>query len=305
MKKSFPLLFVLWLDVFVAILPAQFPQAGWAQSSDAAKSKPFVVEVTGHGRGMILIPGLTCGGDVWKGAVEHYRERYECHVLTLAGFAGQPPIEPPMLETIRKDIVTYIKEKKLIRPVVVGHSLGGFLAFWIAATNPDLVGPVVSVDGGTFYPALRDPSATVESSKSGAEGTRQMMAGQTPEQFATQSKMFLGGMITDPKNVELIAPTCAKSDPKAVGLAMYELSTTDLREDVARIKTPVLLIGSGAFATTPEMRKKMEELYEAQVARIPTHKVLLADKARHFIMLDDPKLLFSAMDDFLRGPSAK
>ena len=38
---------------------------------------------------MILIPGLTCGGDVWKSTVEHFKDRYECHVLTLAGFAGE------------------------------------------------------------------------------------------------------------------------------------------------------------------------------------------------------------------------
>jgi len=31
-------------------------------------------------------------------------------------------------------------------------------------------------------------------------------------------------------------------------------------------------------------------------------KVLLAEKANHFIMFDDPKFLFSNMDDFLKTP---
>jgi N-formylmaleamate deformylase len=254
---------------------------------------------------MILIPGLTCGGDVWKTTVEHFKDRYECHVLTLAGFAGLPAIPAPMMETIRKDIAAYIREKKLARPVMVGHSLGGFLSLWIAATEPTLVGPVISVDGGTFLPALMDPNATLESAKAGAERMRQMMAGQTPEQFAAQNKMYLRGSIIDPKNVELIAPTCAKSDPKAVGLAMYELMTTDLREDVSRIKSPLLLIGNGAFITSPQMRKPIEAAYEAQVAKVPNHKILIAEKARHFIMFDDPNFLFSAIDDFLRASMVK
>jgi pimeloyl-ACP methyl ester carboxylesterase len=254
---------------------------------------------------MILIPGLTCGGDVWKTTVEHFKDRYECHVLTLAGFAGLPAIPAPMMETIRKDIAAYIREKKLARPVMVGHSLGGFLSLWIAATEPTLVGPVISVDGGTFLPALMDPKATLESAKAGAERMRQMMAGQTPEQFAAQNKMYLRGSIIDTKNVELIAPTCAKSDPKAVGLAMYELMTTDLREEVSRIKSPLLLIGNGAFITSPQMRKPIEAAYEAQVAKVPNHKILIAEKARHFIMFDDPNFLFSAIDDFLRASMVK
>ena len=254
---------------------------------------------------MILIPGLTCGADVWKTTVEHFKDRYECHVLTLAGFAGQPAIGAPMLDTIRKDIAAYVREKKLTHPVLVGHSLGGFLAYWIAATEPSLVGPVVSVDGGTFLPALMDPNATLESAKTGAESMRRMMADQTSEQFAANNKMFLANMISDAKNVELIAPTCAKSDPKAVALAMYELMTIDLRNDVARIKSPVLLIGSGAFITSPEMKKTIEARYEAQVAKVPNHKVLIADKAKHFIMLDDPTFLFSAMEDFLRASTSR
>jgi pimeloyl-ACP methyl ester carboxylesterase len=134
---------------------------------------------------------------------------------------------------------------------------------------------------------------------------REMTAGQTAEQFAEYNKMFLANMITATTNVDLIAPTCAKSDPKAVGQALYELMTTDLRDEAARIKSPVLLIGSGAFATTPEMKKTTEERYEAQVAKVPNHKVLIAEKAKHFIMLDDPQFLFSAMENFLRVSAAK
>jgi pimeloyl-ACP methyl ester carboxylesterase len=150
-----------------------------------------------------------------------------------------------------------------------------------------------------------NPNATLESAKTMAETIRKSMAGQDPKAFATNNKMFLAGMITDPRNVDLIAPTCAKSDPKAVELAMYELMTTDLRAEAERIKSPVLLIGSGAIATTPEMKKNVEALYEAQVAKIPKHKVLIAEKARHFIMMDDPQFLFSAMDEFLRGSTSK
>jgi pimeloyl-ACP methyl ester carboxylesterase len=164
---------------------------------------------------------------------------------------------------------------------------------------------LVSVDGGTFFSALMDPNATAQSAKASAEAMRQFMEGQTASQFAVNNKMSLAGLITDPKSVELIAPTCAKSDPKAVALAMYELMTIDLREDVAGIKTPLLLIGNGAFITSAEMKTNVLARYEAQVTKVSNHKVLIAEKARHFIMLDDPAFLFSAVDDFLGLSEAK
>ena len=87
---------------------------------------------------MILIPGLQCSGAVWNEAVAHYSDEYQVHVLTIAGFAGEPAIPGLRLSTVRDDLIRYIRENKLDHPVIVGHSLGGFLALWIAATAPDM-----------------------------------------------------------------------------------------------------------------------------------------------------------------------
>jgi len=270
-----------------------------SSTEPVAATKSFAVKVIGHGKPMLLIPGLTCGGDVWDGAVEHFKDRYQCHVLTLAGFAGQPAIPSPMMETVRKDISAYIRSQKLDHPVVMGHSLGGFLVFWLGATEPDLVGPMIAVDGLPFYGAVFNPEATAESAKPMAESMRQMMSQQTQEQFVEQNKRFLGGMITDPKNLDLIAPTCARSDPKAVGNAMFDLMTTDLRPEVAKIKTPVLLIGASGNFQTPESLARGKEIYEGQVAKVPHHRVVFAEKSKHFIMLDAPDFLFATVDGFL------
>jgi pimeloyl-ACP methyl ester carboxylesterase len=112
--------------------------------------------------------------------------------------------------------------------------------------------------------------------------------------------ILISGMITDPKNVEAATAWSTVSDPAATGEAVYELMSTDLRETVAAIKTPVLLIGAAGFAKDETARRQTATAYEAQVAKVPHHKVVLAGQARHFIMLDDPAFLFSTMDAFLR-----
>jgi len=257
------------------------------------------VEVTGTGQPMILIPGLSCGGNVWDGTVAHFKNKYQCHVVTLAGFAGQPAIGTPFLHTALDQLIGYIREQKLARPILIGHSLGGFLAFWLGSTIPDQVGPIVAVDGVPFYSALMDPNATGKSSEAMAQGAWMGFVMQSPEQFAKSNEKNLAAMITDPKEVRRIADLSNRSDPKTVGQAVFEVMTTDLRPKVSAIQSPVLLLGATASFHNPEQRKKAEESYRLQIATIPKHKVVFAPKARHFIQLDEPDFFFHEVEAFL------
>lgn len=302
MKKLFS---VLWfygaLGLGVSHAEAQELAKSGPVAEQSAK-QPFSVTVTGKGEPMIFIPGLSCSGNVWHGTVEHFKDRYECHVLTLAGFAGQPALggDGPMLETIRDGIGRYIREKGLQKPVIVGHSLGAFMAFWLGATFPGEVGPLVAVDGMPFFPALQNPKATSESVKKIAKGVRSSFEGQTPQQFAFSLRLFLRGMVTDNKAFEKVAEDSDRSDPKAIARAMYELMTVDLRPAVASIQVPVLVVGATALNTDAKQRSQAEENYRKQVETIPDHRMIFAPKARHFIQLDEPDFLFGEMDLFLK-----
>src|SRR4051812_44907803 len=108
------------------------------RAAEPSTNLSFVVKVTGKGTPIILIPGLSSSGAVWDGTVAHLKDHYECHVLTLAGFAGQPRIENPFLETVRNDLTAYIRQHKLDHSIIIGHSLGGFLALWLATHDPEL-----------------------------------------------------------------------------------------------------------------------------------------------------------------------
>jgi N-formylmaleamate deformylase len=282
--------------VFLAVFACCFYQ----QNLFAADPAPFKAVVTGSGPPMILIPGLASGGNVWDGTVAHFEGRYQCHVLTLAGFAGQPAIDGPFLEKVRDGIVKYIHEQKLDHPVIIGHSLGGMMAFWVAETAPAEVGPIISVDGVPFYPALMDPVATRESMLSKAEQLRSMYAGLPAEQFTANNHQFLSMMITASSNVDKVASLGDKSDAKAVGQAFYDLVTTDLRAGLKSIQTPVLLIGAESGATDETMKAKIQQAYGDQIATVPHHKLVLDPTARHFIQLDDPDFFYRETEAFLK-----
>ncbi|HEU4629802.1 MAG TPA: alpha/beta hydrolase [Gemmatimonadaceae bacterium] len=272
------------------------------RDAPADTAAPFTVTVTGHGRPMLLVPGLMSGGAVWDGVVARYRDRYELHVLTLAGFAGAPPLDsvqaPRFLAAERDAIIRYIRERRLDRPVLVGHSLGGFLALWVAADAPDLVGPVIAVDGVPYLMALGDSTMTPERARPQAGAIRAAYAAFTPAQVAVQTRLGAAQMTRDPARATTLEAWARTSDPATVGRAVAEMMTTDLRDSVAAIRAPVLLVGAGNGAAGDAL-VRVRASYERQLRRVPDARVVIAADARHFVMWDDPAALTAAMDHFL------
>jgi len=266
----------------------------------------FKVEVTGRGKPMILIPGLSSSGEVWESTVERYKANYECHVLTLAGFAGQPAVKAPFLEKVRNDLATYIREKKLKKPTIVGHSLGGFMALWLASTEPDLAGQLVIIDSLPFLGAINNPNATPETMKPQADAMRKAMATpQTVEQRRQTQVTFLQAMISDPAKVALALEWGVNSDPETIAQAMYEMYTTDLRPSLSRIKSPTLVIGTWIAYQQYTTRAGVEKTFRDQYNNLPGYRFIMSEAGKHFVMYDDPKLLFSEMDAFLTNTGRK
>src|SRR6476469_5078021 len=115
----------------------------------SAADYTFTVTVTGKGRPVVFVPGFGCSGKVWDSTVAHFKDRCECHVLTLAGFAGVPPLkdDKPFLDTVVKGIADYAADRKLANAVVVGHSLGAHVAIRVAEAAPEQFTTAVLVDG--------------------------------------------------------------------------------------------------------------------------------------------------------------
>jgi hypothetical protein len=57
--------------------------------------------------------------------------------------------------------------------------------------------------------------------------------------------------------------------------------TTDLRDDMNKIRVPVLLIGAAkAFAGDPDRLAAAQKAYASQLSKVPDGKVLLATNAQ-------------------------
>ena len=280
--------------IFILIL------IGAAISSVSASE--LETKVIGKGEPMVLIPGLTCHGDVWLETVEKYKNNYECHILTLPGMAGVEPVEfgDSYVEKAKQLVLEYIQEKKLKKPILAGHSLGGFIALSIAVDQPDLPSKLLIIDSLPFLPGVQMPGATLESVKPIAENMRTMMANTTPEMWETNQKMILKTMITNEEDILVAAEWGSKSDRKTAAQAMYDLYTTDLRSGLNNVQSPILVLGAWiAFKDYGATADGTLKAYESQYENAENCTVKMTNIGKHFIMWDDPEFYFSELDKFL------
>lgn len=292
--------------IFVVALVLTLPATRPALAQTAPTPHPALeVTVTGHGRPVILIPGLNCPGAVWDETVARYRGQYQCHVVSLAGFGGvgpQQPVPAHLLQDTRNQLLAYIKAQKLRRPAVIGHSLGGFLALWMAATTPEAVGPLEIVDSLPFISAIQNPATTAELACPQAEQLRQQMSqGHQP---LAASRQIAAGMVTDSARITQVARWSQVSDPATTAQAMYDMYTTDLRADLARIQQPVLVLGTWAgYAAYGATKEGVRATFTRQYAQLPQARIELSEAGRHFLMYDDTAWFFAQTDAFLRQPA--
>ncbi|MBB3122394.1 alpha/beta fold hydrolase [Pseudoduganella violacea] len=269
-------------------------------AAPALAAKAFKVEVTGQGLPLILIPGLASSGEVWQGTVKRFCGARQCHVLTLAGFAGQPAIEQALLPAVEEELAAYISANKLEKPVIVGHSLGGFVALKLASDHPDKVGRLVIVDSLPALGATQMPDITLEQLQSQAARMRDGMLAQDEATRALSQKRTVGAMVTAPADAERIIGWGQQSDRKTVASAMYQLMSSDLRGDLARIKAPTLVLGTWIAYKDYAPRAAIAETFKAQYAKLGGAQIELADTARHFVMYDDPEWMYTRMEQFLK-----
>jgi pimeloyl-ACP methyl ester carboxylesterase len=262
---------------------------------------PFQVKVSGHGKPMILIPGLSSSGETWDTTVARYQDRFECHVLTVAGFAGVPRVPGPVLERVREGLADYIRKNKLDKPVIVGHSLGGFVALDLAAKYPDLPGKLVIVDAYPFFAGIADPDETPQRAKEMVAGMRQYYDSQDQDMYERMTKSGIATriMVTKDSDLDRLIAWGLKSDRTAVTDVMSELYTADLRDEVAKIKSRTLVLGAWIGYKGYTDHARTEANLRRQYAKLAGVEIQITDTARHFIMWDDPEWMFGHLDRFL------
>ena len=245
----------------------------------------FSVQVRGTGPDVILIPGLTAGRQVWNGTVNAV-PGYRYHLIQVSGFAGEPArgnARGAVVAPLADEIARYIADRRLERPAIVGHSMGGTLAMMIGARHQGLAGRIMVVD------MLPQPAGLFGGNASGslANSFRNFMT--TPG-----GRRLVGSLLTafsppDTSN--------GRSDPEVVAQAMHELSGMDLTPQLGRIRAPLTVVYA---SPQPEARASTDRSFASAYAGARGARLVRVDGSGHMVMLDQPARFQEALRDFLR-----
>ncbi len=252
---------------------------------------------------VVLIPGLSSSREVWAAEAKLLAPNYRLHLVQINGFAGQPAgpnAAGNILSGVMEELHEYIGANHL-HPVVIGHSLGGLLTLMLADKYPDDVRKMIIVDALPSLAALYNPASTPESAKATAAAIRTQMLKVSDEQYEAMQKMMLPSMVRNPDGLKVVTENSSTSDRKIVVEAMAEDLETDLRGEVANIRTPALMLHPlDATASKEVAAIKADSLYENQYKPMPNVKLVRVDDSRHFIMFDQPQKFDELVEAFLK-----
>jgi pimeloyl-ACP methyl ester carboxylesterase len=259
-----------------------------------SQAPSFTVTKTGKGKPVLFLPGFTTPGSVWKETVKHLKGKKESHLFTYAGFGGVAPIDTPWYPSIKKDLLSYIRQKKLSNITIIGHSMGGTLAIDIAAALPGKIDKLILVDA---LPAMRElmmPGVPADQIQYNTPYNNQMLL-MKEEAFRKTATMMADGMTGNKEKTDTIIRWILTTDRKTYVYGFTDLLKLDLREDLTKIKAKTLILG----ATFPT-KEIARATFEKQYGNLNNKNIEMAPGSKHFIMFDQPEWFYNQVNTFLK-----
>jgi N-formylmaleamate deformylase len=247
---------------------------------------------------IIFIPGLACGPWVWAREINALSQRNTVYTLTLSGFDGRAyAIAGDPFAAFSSDFWSLLEQRKISRPVVIGHSLGGTLAIALAEQHSDRLAGIIALDGLPVFPTLAQADASAREKAATAASTQ--IAAETHEQVMDYEKKYMAMATLDPTLVDPTAALEARSDPKGIAAWIGADLATDLRPNLVQISVPFVELMPFA-QPSPYTQAQSLAFYQALVAGAPHVTVVAIPNARHFAMLDQPQAVDDAIVAFLK-----
>ncbi len=258
--------------------------------------------VAGRGTPAILMHGITGHAETWIRNIMSFPTDFEVHAIDMLGhgLSEKADIEYS-IATLGEHVLAYMTAQGIGSAYLVGQSLGGWVAGWIAVNHPERVLGYVSVTGAGLE--VGDDAAEL-TRKIGAEvgaATAKATGAPTRESVRTRLEwlMYDKTVVTD----ELVeARYRIYSDPEFMALSgrmVSQLTSAGenawmlTRERLARISCPALVLWTRQNPTMPW------EVGEEASRIIPGAQWYLMEEAGHWPQFEKPEEFNTVLSTFL------
>ena len=222
---------------------------------------------------LVLLNSLGTDLRMWDAQAAVLRDEFRIVRCDARGHGGSPlPDAPWTLADLGGDVVALLDALGIERASVVGVSLGGATAVWLAAHAPERVERLVPCFTSAWF-GPPDPWL---------ERAAKVRAGGV----AAVSEGVLGRWFTDRVDAELRGRTkemLEATPPDGYAAATEVVATLDLRDDLAAVTAPTLVVSGAEDVATPPDRGR------ALAAGIPGAEFACLAEAAHLGNVERPE----------------
>jgi malonyl-CoA O-methyltransferase len=249
------------------------------------------VEFRGDGPDIVLLHGWALHGGMWGPWIESLSHRARLHVIDLPGHGRSA--WPAGASTLR-DLARAVSPQVPRGAVVLGWSLGGMVALEIARARPGDLAALVLVATTPCFLAREDWTAGMNPGV--LDGFAAGLAGDYRRTLANFLALQTWGDENANRALRSLRANLdshGEPDPQALAAGLDILRHADLRDDLAAIAVPTLVIAGEHDRITPVAAGR--EL----AARLPTARFVEVPKAGHSPFLSHPETVLREVESFL------
>jgi hydrolase, alpha/beta domain protein len=233
-------------------------------------------EKRGNGDAVILLHGWGCDGRVFDEIANILEKKYTVYSLDLLGFGkSEEPPHPYTLDEYVDFLINFVKDNKIIAPILIGHSFGGRIA--IRYAKSEAVNKLILIDSA----GIRPRDLWVTKTKICIYKIKKKWFKLTKNVTAYQ-KLIQNSGSNDYKNATPIMK-------KTLSL----ITTAYLEKDLKQIHTDALIIWGKKDKTTPYTDAlKMHKL-------LKNSGIVAIENAGHFPFLEQKSVVLAVIKSYL------
>ncbi|BCG63357.1 MAG: esterase [Methyloprofundus sp.] len=239
---------------------------------------------------LIILHGFFASSRNWRQVAKQLATQHHVYVLDMRNHGASPHAEIMDYPAMAADIASFLQAEQLAKANILGHSMGGKVAMWLALSAPECIDKLIVADISpvsyrhsfdNLIQALKDLPLEQLSTRKQADD---LLSNAIPEasfrQFLLQNLVLKEGAYCWRIDLDVFASTADNiiAFPETEGLAVYS---------------------GNALFLAGETSSYVQE--DSVYKLFPQADIKVIAGAGHWLQAEQPELFCVAVDEFLRA----
>jgi 3-oxoadipate enol-lactonase len=243
----------------------------------------------GSGLPLVFLHGFPLNRTMWDPQVGALVAECRCIPIDMRGFGDSSPSEPYSMDRYADDVIGVLDALQIERAVIIGHSMGGYIAFALWRRHRERVRGLVLAN-------TRATADTIET----IEHRRAMIDAATDQGSSAVANMQIAGLMgktardRQPDIYDAMHRMMAQAPPEGIIGALEALNARpDSTPTLETIDVPTLIVAGGEDVITPV--KGARQLQTAIVGS----RLEVLEQAGHLSNVERPASFNTVLSEFV------